>query len=402
MDSFFELELPEQTQYKAPPSLIPQCGKCGLFRHCISPRIPVYGKGKREILIVGEVPGRLEDKKGKPFYKKAPAGGRIWGELDDLDIHLFRDCWVTDSLICHSNNKTPTNNQIDYCRPNVIKAIEILKPKVIILLGSVAIKSVVGWLFRSDCGGITKWAGWQIPSQKLNAWICPTFHPSFLERSKDVVLDLWFERHLKAAVELKDRPWEDVPIYRDQVQCLLDEKSACKRINQIIKAEKPTSFDFETDRLKSDHQEARIICCSMSNGEITIAFPWMAKTRKAFLQYLQSGIPSIGQNCKFELKWIKKEFGFWYDGFTHDDMLWSHTLDNRPGITGIEFQSFALLGFPPWDQKVSAYMKSKGGSNGRNRLHECRIEDLLLYCGIDSLVEWHVWKKQKQQIKELV
>jgi uracil-DNA glycosylase len=52
---------------KAPSARVPQCGVCGLWRGCKTPKMEVSGKGKRRILIVGEAPGADEDTQGKPF-----------------------------------------------------------------------------------------------------------------------------------------------------------------------------------------------------------------------------------------------------------------------------------------------------------------------------------------------
>ena len=153
-------------------SLIPRCGACGIYRQCKSPKMPVSGQGKQGVLIVGEAPGAVEDEQGKPFVGES--GQLLRETLERLDVNVDRDCWVTNSLICRPpKNRTPTDKEIDYCRPNLINTIEEVQPKTIVLLGAVPVKSLIGWLWREQVGALGRWIGWRIPCQKLNAWICP-------------------------------------------------------------------------------------------------------------------------------------------------------------------------------------------------------------------------------------
>ena len=66
-----------------------------------------------------------------------------------------------------------------------LKIIEKYKPKVIILLGGSSLLSMIGYRWKKDLGGITKWRGWTIPDRDFKAWICPTFHPSYVDRKQE-------------------------------------------------------------------------------------------------------------------------------------------------------------------------------------------------------------------------
>jgi hypothetical protein len=61
--------------------------------------------------------------------------------------------------------------------------------------------------------------------------------------------------------------------------------------------------------LKSDGPKARIVCCSVANGERAVAFPWHGKAVEAMRGFLFSDVPKIGQNIQFETRWTLKEFG---------------------------------------------------------------------------------------------
>jgi hypothetical protein len=161
----------------------------------------------------------------------------------------------------------------------------------------------------------------------------------------------------------------------------------------------PASFDYETDRIKPDSQDSKILSCSICfNGEYTIAYPWTEETAAATSKFLRSSIPKYGANASFEEKWTRAILGHGVNAWTWDSVLGAHVLDHRPAITSVKFQAFVRLGLPLWDKAVGPYMEAEGG-NGKNSLSECPIEDLLLYNGIDSLVEYKLAEVQMEEMK---
>ena len=80
-----------------------------------------------------------------------------------------------------------------------------------------------------------------------------------------------------------------------------------------------------------------------------------------------------------------------------DTMLAAHVLDNRPGICGLKFQAFVNLGEGDWDSHLKLYLAGDGG-NGKNRIHEVDLGDLLEYCGLDSLFEHQVAQIQMKKL----
>lgn len=310
-------------------------------------------------------------------------------------------CWPTEKKNGVTKNRTPTDAEISHCRPNVIRAVKELQPEIIIPLGSSAVKSLIGWLWKEDVGAIGRWVGWQIPHIATNCWICPTWHPSYVMRNErgktDEVVSLLFERHLKLACELKGRPYCKLPDYRHRVKTIVLPEDAVAEIENFIRLGRPVAFDFETDRLKPDPEDSRIFCCSVSDGYWSVAFPWLAKTRNVMQKLIRSDLPKIGYNQKFEERWCRKEFGHGVTNWVFDGMLGAHTLDNRSGICSLKFQSFVRLGVDSWDEHIKPYLESKG-SNLPNRIGEVALDQLLNYCACDSMYEYHVAKKQAEQL----
>ena len=385
---------------KAPESKKPRCGTCGIYKKCRSPKMEVTGKGKKGILIVGEAPGTNEDEQGKQFV--GDSGKLLEQVLSEFNINMRRDCWLTNSLICRPpNNRNPTANEISYCRPNLTNTIAELNPTLILLFGEVAVSSLIGSLWKENPGDIGRWVGWHIPCQEINAWICPNWHPSFVLSSEGTqqgrVISLLFEKYMVEALEHSSRPWDTVPDYEKEVEVIFETGRAAAIIRKMIQKGGVVSFDYETDRLKSDHEDATITCASVCwQGRKTISFPWNEETSSAMSELLLSDVQKVGQNIKFEQRWTKRILGHGIRNWIRDDMLGMHVMDNRRGVTGLKFQVFAWLGYGSYNDHIEPFFKSKG-SNEQNRINEIDKRQLLLYCGLDSLLEFKLYEVQKER-----
>lgn len=392
--------------------LVPQCGVCGLHKTCNSPKMPVHGKGRKRIMVVGEAPGQNEDEQGIPFVGKS--GDLLWSVMAKYGVERD-DCWTTNSARCRPPNNKYPDKTVDHCRPYLIQAVKEHKPEVIILLGAKAVQSLLGWLYRPQVGLASRWDGWTIPVQKINAWVCPTWHPSYILRTDygesgkredwkgdrdNEVRRMLFEQHLEAACKLKGRPWKEVPDYKKKIGIIVDPDEAADVIRLGLDEyfDGPVALDYETNMLKPDSNNARIVSCALSNGKATYAYPWHGEAIKATGELIRSKVPKIASHMSFEQRWCLKEFGTAGRNWRWDTMTTAHVLNNQPGISGIEFQAFALLGQEPWDEGVSEYLTSKGGANAENRIREAPLERLLRYNALDSLLEFEVAQIQARQL----
>lgn len=385
-------------QSKPPPSLVAKCGACGLYKDCQSPKMPPSGKGKRKILVVGSFPGEEEDRRGSHLVGKANQHFR--GLLRKHGVDPDKDCVHTNALICRTDgDKPPTTKQIGYCRPNLLKTLQQAKPTTILLLGAAAVESVVGWAWKENVGAIERWVGWNIPHQRLNTWLCPIYHPSFLMKEDSKALNVIFDRHLKAALSHEGVPWPDgAPNYRKEVEIILSPTKAAKAIRSITKQGDPSAFDYETNRLKPERRDSQIVCCSISNGKRTIAYPWNGDAITATREFIRSPIAKIASNMKFEERWTRRLLKTRVKNWMWCTMTGAHVLDHRQSVTSVKFQSLVQLGFEAYDDHIGTFLQGKGGQGMNKILSEIDISDLLLYCGVDSLVEWHVAKLQMKQI----
>lgn len=396
--SFFkphELQTLTRTQKR-----LPECGKCGLYKQCNSPKMKPTGSGERKILFVAEAPGAVEDERGVQLVGKSGQEVRRILSRFDLDID---DCTKTNAAICRPPGNKLQDIHIECCRPNLLKTIQQTQPHVMVLLGGAAVRSLIPTEREGKIGKAGRWVGWTIPSNEYGAWICPTFHPAFVLRQKDPVVDMLFRRHLKRAIRLEHRelPRYDLTELRSKVECIKRPKTARNRLKDLL--QRPggrLAFDYESNRLKPDHSRSRIYAVSFCyEGEDTFSFVldeshhrWMKKilTAEKFLK--------IASNQKNEDRWSYRIFGVWPTSWWWDTMLASHYLDNRGEISSLKFQVFVRFGIAEYNGVVSHYFEQQD-EEGFNRIEDCPIDDLLVYNGLDSLLEDMLALVQRKEMR---
>ncbi len=135
------------------------------------------GNPKSKIMLIGEAPGANEDAEGLPFV------GRAGALLDKMlsAINLDRKKVYISNIINYRppDNRRPTDEEIKRYLPFITKHIEIISPKILVLLGSTAMNALIGNEFViSKMRG--KWIERKFGNCKTSVII--TFHPAFLMR----------------------------------------------------------------------------------------------------------------------------------------------------------------------------------------------------------------------------
>jgi len=161
----------------------------------------VFGDGSfnAKIMIVGEGPGAQEDKEGKPFVGRA---GKLLDKMLE-SIHLNRTKVYISNVVNYRPpaNRRPTEEEIARYLPYLKSHIEIMNPKILILLGSTALNAIIGnTIVISKARG--KWFQKEIGTVK--PWIIASFHPAFLMRQP----------------EQKKLAWIDLKMVRDKIKNL--------------------------------------------------------------------------------------------------------------------------------------------------------------------------------------
>jgi DNA polymerase len=215
------LNLPGQTTPGLPP-LTPQaksaafaelrtrvlaCIKC---EHLASSRKNVvFGVGSidAQLMFVGEAPGADEDAQAEPFVGKA---GQLLTKIIQTMGLQRGDVYIANILKCRpdtpgqsAGNRKPTPEEMQTCIPYLHEQIDLIRPKVLVALGSTAVEGLLGKTI-----GITKFRGtWQtyrgIP-------LMPTYHPAYLLRNQ--------------ALSEKRRVWEDMLQVMEKLSMPISEK----------------------------------------------------------------------------------------------------------------------------------------------------------------------------------
>jgi len=129
---------------------IRRCTKCPLYETRKN-AVPGEGPIDAEVMLVGEAPGAKEDETGRPFVGRS---GQLLAEMLEA-INLPREeVYITSVLKSRPpNNRQPRKNEINACLPYLHRQIELINPRFIVLLGGVAVSSLIGHRKLSDYHG---------------------------------------------------------------------------------------------------------------------------------------------------------------------------------------------------------------------------------------------------------
>ncbi len=151
------------------------CTKCGL---CKTRTNTVFsgGTANNKLMLIGEAPGYYEDQQGIPFVGKA--GQLLDKILGCVGLTREKDIYICNTIKCRPpNNRDPLLEEKLACREYLDAQIEILKPRIILLCGKVAVNSML-----NTTQGITKLRGKWFEGPNY-CKMMPIFHPSYLLRN---------------------------------------------------------------------------------------------------------------------------------------------------------------------------------------------------------------------------
>jgi uracil-DNA glycosylase family 4 len=159
-----------------------KCRKCGLAqsRHHV-----IFGEGNlcAPIFLIGEAPGREEDLIGRPFVGKS--GLLLDKILEACGFTRNEHVFISNVVKCRPpGNRVPTQQQAAACLPWLLKQIELIDPKILVLLGATALRYMAGPDYRI--------------SRDRGKWISccgrlaiPVYHPAALIRNPQLKQETW-------------------------------------------------------------------------------------------------------------------------------------------------------------------------------------------------------------------
>ena len=172
-----------------------QVEACRLCPLCQGIRNKVPGQGDRHspLMFIGEGPGQTEDEEGLAFV--GAAGQLLTKMLEAIQLPRER-VYICNIVKCRPpGNRIPTPEEAEACRIHLRNQTWLIRPKVIVLLGSTAAKNLLNPEIR-----ITRERGrW---TERKGVWMMPTYHPSALLRDAGK----------------KPEAWEDMKSLRDKLK----------------------------------------------------------------------------------------------------------------------------------------------------------------------------------------
>ena len=164
---------------------VKNCRKCRL---CEKRNNVVFGVGNKnaDMMFIGEGPGADEDMQGEPFVGKA-------GKLMNMAFKMLginrEEVYIANIVKCRPpQNRNPQDDEAEACLNYLRNQVILVKPKIIVLLGNVALKNILGKEY-----GITASRGKWV--EKKGILYMPTWHPAALLRDENKKID--FVKDLK-------------------------------------------------------------------------------------------------------------------------------------------------------------------------------------------------------------
>ena len=175
------------------------CEMCPLCRS-IHHKVPGQGDRKAPLMLIGEGPGQVEDEEGLAFV--GPAGHLLTKMLAAISLPRDR-VYICNIVKCRPpNNRVPEEAEAEACKLHLRMQFALVRPKVIVLLGSTAARHTLGPDIR-----ITRDRGrW---FERKGVWMMPTYHPSALLRDPAKKREAWEDMQ-----SLRDRLME-LSLYED-------------------------------------------------------------------------------------------------------------------------------------------------------------------------------------------
>ena len=163
-------------------SEIEACHACPLRDGC-SRVVPGEGDREASLMFIGEGPGADEDRLGRPFVGKA---GQLLTKMIEAVGMTREQVYICNVVKCRPpQNRTPTDEEAAACKGYLMRQIEGVRPKLIVLLGSTAGRCLLGESFHGVRADRGKWFF------RNGSWILPTYHPSALLRDQTLKRLAW-------------------------------------------------------------------------------------------------------------------------------------------------------------------------------------------------------------------
>ncbi|MEC7732106.1 MAG: uracil-DNA glycosylase [Pseudomonadota bacterium] len=145
------------------------------------------GVSSARIMLVGEAPGQDEDRTGKPFVGRS--GQLLDAMMATIGLSRADNLYIANVIPWRPpGNRAPSMDELETCKPFILRQIELVAPEIIVLVGGTSAKT----LLNTETG-ITrlrgKWQTLEIGGRDIPA--LPFFHPAYVLRRPETKIDVW-------------------------------------------------------------------------------------------------------------------------------------------------------------------------------------------------------------------
>src|SRR6266576_455930 len=383
------------------------CEPCGLYKHCKSPVMNGEGSESPTWMFVGEGPGAEEDEKGIPFCGES--GVELRQGIEDVGIPIAK-CRFSNAVRCRSpnNDLKKFSKAIDYCQPHILREIRATRPKVVVLIGNSAIKSLL------NRTGILKLHGQVIDIGRLK-FVC-MFHPAYLLRNNTPNTRRLFLDALRVAK--REASTKSISAKSDRIHTVIRDRKMLQEAVEVIKKTEYPATDIEGSTLSPffKHRKPVIGVIGVANDDKhSFEFPIHVRTGLEGCNVspteMLEGVKEIWEDQN--LKWCVWNgiYDIGYTGVLHDvwlggkdnraayfdGMLASYALDERKGLHKLKLWS-SRVNMPNYEQLLEQY-KMVHPEAGQN--YTLIPADILYpYNGDDCIATRRLFFLQRKKLKE--
>jgi len=300
----------------------------------------VYGEvpPNCDTIIIGEQPGESENRTGRPFVGSS-------GQLLDQVLRIAgidrATCYVTNAIKCYGNDEQKNECAKQECLNNLMAEFQAIKPKYLLILGSVAQSALDGRTVLDVRGFVREFAG---------AQCIATLHPAAVFRVPEyfdlLVHDVQkFKRLLSGQVKYK---WPPMVVV-DTQQKAIEAHAALLKASVI-------SFDIETESVGLG---VPILCVGMYDGRTSYVFDYTVEAVRPYIKSCLENPTSkkVGQNLSFDISQLRCQgispTNIFFDTMVAHHLIRTYLPHELNTLTSI------YTNYPKYDDEKDTYLLNK-------------------------------------------
>lgn len=359
------------------------CNECLLYKAANNPFIHTSGSKEPDVLFIVEAPSHSDDKEG--VLLSGDAGFYLRRCIKMIGLENYA---ITSLLKCAVGNDSIKAKHIASCKHIVMNEIERMKPKVIVLIGNIVLKTFLGY------ANISNFNGKQIVVE--DQLYVPLYNPAFIVRNPHME-----DEFLSALLTVQDAVDAELgteSVLDDYEQIIVRNLEQAKQMAEAIKAADYFICDLETNTLDFTALDHKILTLNFCAEDKVYMVPykheqaaWMPQELEVLkdividvLKFMNGKL--VNHNVKFDQLHLYREFGVFCEAEA-DTMLISYMLNTNRGLHGLKRLSTIHIGLGGYDDAIEDYKSlhpeanpNKGGSYAA-----IPLELLLPYGGLDVI-----------------